>query len=117
MGEFGNFIAVPMLTEALKQIIEWTPEAIQNYCYEISKDALKELQELGFSIEDENYRSHHLIGIKIPDFVDIDNLKLQFKNDHIYVSFRGNYMRLSPHLYNTKEDFNALVKIIKATIR
>ena len=117
MGEFGNFIAVPMLTESISQILDWTPEAIQNYCHEISKDALKELQELGFSIEDENYRSHHLIGIKIPDLVNINNMKNYLKKNNIYISFRGSYMRISPHLYNTKEDFNTLVKIIKTSMQ
>lgn len=117
MGETANFISVPMATKAIEQIIEWTPMAIQEYCYQTSKEAFKELQEMGFTIEDNNYRSHHLIGIEIPDFVNIEHLKQQFKKDNIYVSFRGNYIRISPHLYNTKEDFMQLVNCIKVIIK
>jgi selenocysteine lyase/cysteine desulfurase len=116
MGETANFISVPMVTQAIKQITAWTPSAIQEYCYEISKDALNELHAFGFIIEDKNYRSHHLIGIKIPDFINIETLKAQFEKHHIYVSFRGNYMRVSPHLYNVKEDFTSLVHCIKSII-
>ncbi len=116
MGETANFISVPMATQAIKQIIEWTPKAIQEYCYEISKDTLKELQELGFTIEDDNYRSHHLIGIKIPEFVNIEKLQKRLIQHNIYVSFRGNYIRVSPHLYNVKEDFTKLVENIKSII-
>lgn len=116
MGETANFISVPMATKAIEQIIEWTPEEIQKYCYDISKDALIELQEIGFTVEDDNYRSHHLIGIKIPDFINIENLKNQFKKDNIYLSIRGNYIRIAPHLYNTKEDFTQLTNCIKAII-
>ena len=116
MGETANFISVPMATKAIEQIMEWTPEAIQKYCYKISKDALKELQKMGFIIEDKNYRSHHLIGIKIPEFVAIETLKQQFEKNSIFVSIRGNYIRISPHLYNTKEDFTQLVNCIKTII-
>ena len=117
MGETANFISVPMATEAIKQIIEWSPSDIQKYCYKISNEALKELQKLGFKIEDSNYRSHHLIGIKIPDFVNIEKLKQQFAKNAIYLSFRGNYIRVAPHLFNTKEDFTQLVDSIKTVIK
>jgi selenocysteine lyase/cysteine desulfurase len=116
MGETANFISVPMATKAIEQIIEWTPSEIQNYCNHISLEALNELQTLGFTIENENYRSHHLIGIKIPDFVNIETLKQQLKKHNIYVSIRGNYLRVAPHLYNTKEDFTQLVNCTKTII-
>ncbi len=117
MGETANFISVPMATQAIEQIMEWNPKEIQKYCYKISKDALKDLQGLGFTIEDDDYRSHHLIGIRIPDFVNIKKLKQQFEKNSIYVSIRGNYIRVSPHLYNTKDDFTQLVNCIKSTIK
>jgi len=116
MGESANFISVPMATQAINQIIAWTPEAIQDYCFKISKDALQELGGLGFTIEDDAHRSHHLIGIKIPDFVDIERLKAQLSKHNIYVSFRGNYIRVSPHLYNVKDDFTKLVQCITSII-
>ena len=116
-SETANFISVPMATQAIEQIMEWNPKEIQKYCYKISKDALKDLQGLGFTIEDDDYRSHHLIGIRIPGFVNIKKLKQQFEKNSIYVSIRGNYIRVSPHLYNTKDDFTQLVNCIKSTIK
>jgi selenocysteine lyase/cysteine desulfurase len=116
MGEMGNFIAIPMLTASLNQILEWTPSGIQNYCREISEDALIEMQKIGFTINDEKYLCHHLIGIEIPDFINKDTMKEAFKNNNIYLSFRGDYMRISPHLYNTKEDFTLLLNCIKTII-
>ena len=117
MGEYGNFIAIPMLMESLTQILEWTPEAIQDYCHDISFEALAEMVQLGFRLEDEAYRCRHLIGIRIPGFVDIDRMKEAFKTYKIYVSFRGNYLRLAPHVYNTKADFDRLVNCIKTIIQ
>ncbi|MBO6881759.1 aminotransferase class V-fold PLP-dependent enzyme [Winogradskyella sp.] len=112
VGESGNFIYVKMQIEALKQVIEWTPKAIQEYCKEISKDAVKELKALGCKIEDDNYRSHHLFGIELPENIDLHALKKDLFSKNIFVSFRGNYIRISSHLYNTPEDFKPLIKCL-----
>ena len=117
MGESGSFIAIPMQIEALKQILEWTPKAIQDYCKEISSDAVQELKALGCHIEDGNYRSHHLFGIKLPEGLDVENFKQLLKEHHVYLSFRGNYIRISCHLFNTKEDFTKLVKCMEIALK
>ncbi|WP_034044791.1 aminotransferase class V-fold PLP-dependent enzyme [Wocania ichthyoenteri] len=112
VGESGNFIYVKMQIEALKQVLEWTPKSIQNYCKNISAEAVKALKALGCQIEDDNYRSHHLFGIKLPSQLDIEALKKDFFNKNIFVSFRGNYIRISCHLFNTSEDFKPLIACI-----
>lgn len=117
VGESGSFIYVKMQIEALKQVIEWTPEAIQDYCRNISADAILKLQSLGCYIENPKYRTHHLFGVKLPDTSNIETLKSEFIKSKIFVSFRGKYIRISCHLYNTKEDFTQLVNCIKTAIK
>ncbi|WP_241478996.1 aminotransferase class V-fold PLP-dependent enzyme [Psychroserpens jangbogonensis] len=116
VGESGNFIYVQMQIEALKQVIKWTPKAIQDYCKSISFEASKELSELGCIIEDHNYRTHHLFGVKLPEGLDIIKLKANLLDQNIFVSFRGEYIRVSCHLYNTKKDFDTLVNCIKSVL-
>jgi len=53
MGEASNFILTPMLSEAINQIIKWSPKNIQNYCKFITEESINELKDLGFFIEDE----------------------------------------------------------------
>ncbi|WP_299885833.1 aminotransferase class V-fold PLP-dependent enzyme [uncultured Lacinutrix sp.] len=116
VGESGNFIYIKMQIEALKQVIEWTPKAIQDYCKSISAKAVEELKVLGCEIEDENYRTHHLFGIKLPENLNIAILKSALTEQNIFVSFRGNYIRISCHLYNTAEDFSKLVKCMTSVL-
>ena len=116
VGEHGNFIYVKMQIAALKQIIEWTPKAIQEYCKSISKDAVLELQKLGCNIEDSQYRTHHLFGIELPKNLDIDDFKSELQRQNIFLSFRGNYIRVSCHLFNTKEDFKKLIASISSIL-
>ncbi len=113
VGESGNFIYIKMQTAALKQVIQWTPSAIQEYCRSISIEAARELQDLGCEIEDPNYRAHHLFGVQLPKHIPIDTLKATLKDKNVYVSYRGDFMRLSCHLYNTEKDFETIIQSIK----
>ncbi|MEZ4802786.1 MAG: aminotransferase class V-fold PLP-dependent enzyme [Gelidibacter sp.] len=112
VGESGNFIYIKMQIQALKQVLEWTPKAIQAYCKTISSEAVLELQKLGCQIEDANYRTHHLFGIELPENLDLKILKSALQRDNIFVSFRGRYIRISCHVFNTKADFKKLVDCI-----
>nr|WP_321222646.1 aminotransferase class V-fold PLP-dependent enzyme [uncultured Psychroserpens sp.] len=116
VGESGNFIYVKMQIEALKQIIEWTPKAIQDYCKSISLNATQQLTTLGCVIEDTNYRTHHLFGIKLPEDTQIDKLKTALETEKIHVSFRGKFIRISCHLFNTESHFKKLVNCIKSVL-
>lgn len=112
VGQSGSLIYVQMQTAALNEILKINPEDLQDYCHSISKNALKKLNEIGFYSSPEAIRAKHLFGIKIPKNADIDRLKNKLKIANIIVSFRGEYMRISCHLFNTKEHFEKLVKTI-----
>jgi len=113
VGEMSNFALTPMLIKSIEQLLKWKPENIQKYCKKISKNAIKELQNLGCFIEDEDFRSSHLFGIYLPKNINLEKLKTKFDKNNIYISFRGNAIRVSPHLYNTTEDFEKLVNCFK----
>ena len=116
VGEHGSFIYVQMQIAALKQILAWTPKAIQNYCQHITQDAVISLKALGCEIEDASHRAHHLFGIKLPESINLDALKKTLKDQSIFVSYRGQFVRVSCHLYNTKEDFTKLINAITTMI-
>jgi hypothetical protein len=75
VGEHSNFILVPMMLQALKQINQWKPKAIQEYCKTITQKPLALLREAGFWIEDESTRGYHLFGIRLPEGVDMEMVK------------------------------------------
>jgi len=113
MGEVSNFVYTPMLTTAIEQILEWQPHNIQEYCQDISSEAIKELRQLGCFIEEDNYRAKHLFGIYLPNSINIDKLKTRFNQHKIFVSFRGKAIRVAPNVYNTKADFDRFVACFK----
>ena len=88
---------------------EWNPENIQEYCHQISKQAIAELRALDCFIEEDEYRAKHLFGVYLPKDIDLAKLKVKFKEQNIYVSFRGNAIRVSCSVYNDEGDFEKLV--------
>ena len=105
MGECSNFIHVAMLTKSINQILKWQPQHIQNYCDAISKKHIEELRNLGCFIEDDAYRSKHLFGAYLPKHIQLQDLKTKFTAEQIFVSYRGDAIRVSPNVYNSEEDF------------
>ncbi len=117
VGESGNFIYVKMQIAALKQINDWTPKKIQDYCRVISAESVKELKSLGCIIENDNYRAHHLFGIKLPEDLEMEHMKSALAEQNIVVSFRGDYIRISCHLFNTEGDFKKLVSCMSTVLK
>ncbi len=113
VGEHSNFILVPMMLEALKQINQWKPENIQQYCRKISQPAIKKLRASGYWIEEEDARGHHLFGVRFPKGVSIEDIKERVKRKKISVSFRGDSMRVAPNVYNDGKDFEKLLEALK----
>ncbi len=106
VGQFSNFALVPMAITALKQLIQWGPTNISNYCESISSP-IEELQDT-FDLEHATWRARHLFGIRPKGSIDLKALKETLMAKRIYVSVRGNSIRVSPNVYNTKEDFEKL---------
>jgi len=75
------------------------------------------MQELGFSIEDENWRGSHLFGLRLPKNIDPGKLKSSLDKNHISVSVRGDAIRVSPNIYNTEADMQALLDSLKMAIK
>jgi len=113
MGEVSSFIATPMLTKSIEQLLVWKPKNIQEYCQTISNDAITALRQLGCFVEEDTYRAKHLFGVYLPDTMDVDKLKERFNERKIFVSFRGKAIRVAPNVYNTKADFDRFVSCFK----
>jgi selenocysteine lyase/cysteine desulfurase len=116
VGEHSNFILLPMLLEAVKQINQWKPKAIQQYCANITRKPISILQEAGYWVEDEKFRGHHLFGVRLPAQAQADKIKNALQKNKISVSFRGDAIRVSPNLYNSEADLMKLVRVLVAGI-
>lgn len=112
VGEHSNFILVPMLLKAIQQLNNWGIDRIQEYCTSIGEESILKLQEKGFVIEDKEWRGSHLFGVRLPQQMELEKVKASLLRHNVYVSVRGNALRVAPNIYNTEADLKKLVKAL-----
>lgn len=112
VGEHSHFILMPMLIQALAQIERWGVSHIQAYCAALTREAAEKIRATGCWVEDETFRGGHIMGIRLRAGMDTSRVKEALQAKQVFVSFRGNAIRVSPHLYNTTADMDRLVKVL-----
>jgi selenocysteine lyase/cysteine desulfurase len=68
---------------------------------------------MGIFIENENWRASHLFGLHLPEYMMNRPIQSLLQQNNVFVSRRGNAIRISPHLYNNSADMEALVHCFK----
>lgn len=116
-GERSNFIMIPMLLAALKQIDEWEVNNIQRYCAQLSTELDQALDGTPYTVASPHERAAHLFGIRIADAEQIPAILEALRQRQVYVSQRGASIRVSPHVYNTEADVIALAEALRAAVR
>ena len=116
VGEHSNFILVPMLHQAIKQLLRWSPENIQQYTRDLMAGSITEMKAMGYSVEGEEWRASHLFGIRLPSDVELSKVQQSLKKHRVSVSVRGDSIRISPNIYNDEMDVRKLLKAMKEPI-
>ena len=116
VGERSNFILLPLLTEALDQVLEWGSQDVQAYCRTLTREAVDELRAMGCWIEEDGARGAHLFGVRVPPTVEIRELVDALHAAQVSVSVRGAAIRVAPYVYNEPADMAALVAVVREVI-
>lgn len=111
MGERSNFIQVPMALAALRQLLDWGVESIQETLRELTLRAARGAESLGLEVAPEAYRAGHLIGLRRRGGYPPE-VPARLAARQVYVSVRGDNLRVSPHLYNTPADVDRLLEAL-----
>jgi len=112
VGQSSNFIFMPMLDEALGQLLEWGVENIQEYCRVLGAPLIDHFLEKGAPVDDESHRAHHLMGLQLPTGTNGEALVSELQSRNVYVSLRGNNIRISVNVFNNEADVRELINAL-----
>ncbi len=113
-GERSNPITLRMLDSSLTQILSWGVENIQAYCVNLAEILEEALAGSSYLVAPRAERTGHLFGVRLPNAEDIPKVMATLRERGISVSQRGTSVRVSPHLYNTPQDMQALADALIA---
>jgi len=109
VGQSSNFISMPMLDEALRQILDWGVENIQEYGRKLGEPLINYFLQKESRIDDEDHRAHHLMGLQLPALTNGEALVDELQSRNVYVSLRGNNIRISINVFNNEGDVRELI--------
>lgn len=115
MGEFSYFALVPMAIAGLRQINEWQVERIQQTLSVLTNSIAEKAMKLGCSVSPPEDRVGHFIGLRLPSGV-LDELGERLARENIYVSIRGDALRIAPYLYNDEKDIENLFAVLQKLV-
>ena len=114
MGQQSNFINISMLKEGIKQINNWGVDNIYDYVKTITTSNFSLLDSSKIWYEEDPYRAAHLFGLKPKK--NLKNILKNIRKKNIFISLRGETIRVSPSVYNKKEDVEKLFNCISKNI-
>jgi selenocysteine lyase/cysteine desulfurase len=105
----ANPVLISMLDAALNYMSDCGETRIRAYLRSISRAFVEGVRTLGWRVSDESDRAANLFGLHAPQGTDLERVRTLLAQRRIHVSVRGSAIRVSPHVYNTPDDFARLL--------
>lgn len=113
MGEKSNPPLLMGAGAAIDFLLEFGVEAIAETLADSTEAIAAEARELGLLAAPIGNRAAHFLALEFPDSVP-DGLTETLAANRVFVSLRGASLRVTPHLYNTDADRDALIASLTA---
>ncbi len=113
MGERANFITGPMSLVALRQLAEWTVAGIEARIAPLSEAIVDGARRFGYHAHPQGRRVPHLFGLRREGGLP-PALGRALADAKVFVSLRGDAIRVSPHVYNEESDVDRFLAALKA---
>ena len=108
VGERSNFHLMPMAVTAIEQVLEWGVEEIARSLAGTSAVIAERAAALGLQSLPAELRGPHFLALRFPNGMPIA-LAERLSAAGVYASVRGDFLRVTPHLYNDEEDVRRLL--------
>lgn len=112
MGESPQFVLAPMAIAALQQILAWGVERIQQTLSLLTEKVAQLAADIDYSVLPREQRSAHMIGIRHARGIPA-GLSQLLHDANVFVSVRGDSIRIAPHLYNDAGDIERLFAVLR----
>ena len=115
MGEFSQFTLLPMSVAALTQVVEWGVPSIAAGVGALTSRIASEARALGCDVSADTERVGHIVGVRLPHGLP-SGLTERLADARVYVSVRGDSIRVAPYLHNDEADVARFVNVLRSVL-
>jgi selenocysteine lyase/cysteine desulfurase len=115
MGEFSQFTLLPMSAAALTQVLEWGVPRIAAGIGRLTARIAAETAALGCTVPMEADRVRHIVGVRLPRGLP-SGFTERLAEARVFVSLRGDSIRVAPHLYNDDRDVDRFIAVLREAL-
>jgi selenocysteine lyase/cysteine desulfurase len=112
MGESPQFVLAPMAIAALQQVWAWGVERIQQTLSLLTAKVAQLAADIDWAVLPREQRSTHMIGIRHARGIPA-GLPQLLHDANVFVSVRGDSIRIAPYLYNDAGDIERLFAVLR----
>jgi len=116
MGEFSQFTLLPMACAALEQVLQWGVDHVAREVGALTAAIARDAEALGCIVADERDRVRHMLGVQLPGGLPA-GLADRLSAARVFVSIRGDSIRVAPHLYNDERDVQRFISVLGEAMR
>ncbi|MEM9049407.1 MAG: aminotransferase class V-fold PLP-dependent enzyme [Pseudomonadota bacterium] len=107
MGEVANFSALPAANAAMRQVLDWGVAEIAKTLTQRTAEIAERADALGLHEAASGPRAGHFLGLTRKEGLP-SGLPERLARTHVYVSQRGDSLRITPHLWVDDADVDRL---------
>ncbi len=113
MGEYLQFVLAPMALAAISQLLEWSVKRVQATLSQLTNAIAEGAAAMGCSVLPADRRVGHMVGVRFPGGLVPEALPRRLMKEQIFVSVRGDAIRIAPHVYNDASDGERLLAVLR----
>jgi selenocysteine lyase/cysteine desulfurase len=115
VGETADFAKIAAIRAALEQTLSWGVAEIGAYADGLTSLVAERVTDLGLTVAPPHLRAPHLMGIHLGG-ADPEAVAEAMAAAKVFISVRGNAMRVAPHVYNDERDVERLIEALRAAL-
>lgn len=116
VGERSNFALLPAAVASLELLLGWGAPAIAARLAVLTEAIAERVAPFGLEAEPAARRGPHYLGLSLPAAAPPDLVR-RLAAEQVYVSQRGQRLRVTPHVYNDEADVERLVTALVRALR
>ena len=115
VGERSNFALLPVGMAGLEQLLAWGVDRIAATLAAKTAAIAERAAALGLAAGPAHLRAGHYLGLRFPKGAP-ERLPERLAEKQVYLSVRGDSLRVTPHLYNDEADVERLFEVLHAVL-